>query len=183
MSRIIARRHRQAILGLFLIAILLIAGCAYPTRARGQNDAEIALWRGRLALRVAPAAPLAQGESGAQPQAQSFSASFELTGNAQAGELLLFSPLGTTLAELNWTAQTASLRTNGETRSFNSLAELLKQATGTEIPVASLFAWLAGENLATPGWLADVSQHSLGRVVARRSDPLPAVELRLVVEK
>ena len=79
--------------------------------------------------------------------------------------------------------QTASLRANGETRSFNSLAELLKQATGTEIPVASLFAWLAGENLATPGWLADVSQHSLGRVVARRSDPLPVVELRLVIEK
>ena len=179
----IARRHRQAVLGLFLIAILLIAGCAYPTRARGQNDSEIASWRGRLALRVAPEAPLAQGESGAQPQAQSFSASFELTGNAQAGELLLFSPLGTTLAELNWTAQTAILRANGEARPFNSLAELLKQATGTEIPVASLFAWLAGENPATLGWLADMSQHSLGRVVARRSDPLPAVELRLVIEK
>ena len=124
-----------------------------------------------------------QSESGAQPPAQSFSASFELQGNAQTGELLLFSPLGTTVAELSWTAKTASLRTNGETRSFNSLGELLKQATGTEIPVASLFAWMAGDNAATPGWLADLSQHALGRVVARRSDPPPAVELRLVIEK
>ena len=124
-----------------------------------------------------------QSESGAQPPAQSFSASFELQGNAQTGELLLFSPLGTTVAELSWTAKTASLRANGETRSFNSLGELLKQATGTEIPVASLFAWMAGDNAATPGWLADLSQHALGRVVARRSDPPPAVELRLVIEK
>lgn len=117
------------------------------------------------------------------PPAQSFSASFELTGNPQTGGLMLFSPLGTTVAKLNWTAQTATMLANGETRSFSSLAELLKQATGTEIPVASLFAWLAGDNAATPGWLADVSQYSLGRVVARRSDPLPAVELRLIIEK
>ena len=136
-----------------------------------------------MALRVAPDGPLAQGEPGAQPQAQSFSAGFELTGNAQTGALLLFSPLGTTLAELSWTAQTATLQANGETRWFGSLAELLKQATGTEIPVASLFAWLAGDDAATPGWMADLSQHALGRVVARRSDPLPAVELRLVIEK
>ena len=178
-----ARGRRHAVFAAFLIAIFLIPGCAHPTRATGLNDGENAVWRGRLALRVASDAPLAQGESGAPPPAQSFSASFELTGNAQTGALLLFSPLGTTVAELNWTAQTASMRANGETRSFGSLAELLKQATGTEIPVASLFAWLAGDNVATPGWLADVSQHSLGRVVARRSDPLPAVELRLVIEK
>ena len=136
-----------------------------------------------MALRLAPDGQPVQGESGAPPQAQSFSAGFELTGNAQTGALRLFSPLGTTVADLNWTAQTASMRANGETRSFDSLAVLLKQATGTEIPVASLFAWLAGDNVATPGWLADVSQHSLGRVVARRSDPPPAVELRLIIEK
>ena len=183
MSPLIARRHRHAIFAGFLTAILLIASCAYPTRARGPNDAETALWRGRLALRVASDGQPAPGESGAPTPAQSFSASFELTGNAQTGGLLLFSPLGTTVAELSWTTQTATMLANGETRSFSSLAELLKQATGTEIPVASLFAWLAGDNAATPGWLADVSQYSLGRVVARRSDPLPAVELRLIIEK
>jgi outer membrane lipoprotein LolB len=181
--RLAAHRHRHAVFALFTIAILLIAGCAYPTGARGLNDAETAQWRGRLALRVAADSPVTQGESGAQPEAQSFSAGFELTGNAQTGSLLLFSPLGTTVAEMNWTPQTATLRTNGETRSFGSLAELLKQATGTDIPVASLFAWLAGDNVPTPGWLADLSQHALGRVVARRSDPLPAVELRLAIEK
>ena len=189
MIRAVLDRSRSAVFAAILVAIFLIAGCAYSTRATGldlgfrQNDAENALWRGRLALRVAPEGVLAQGESGAQPQAQSFSAGFELTGNAQTGALLLFSPLGTTAAELNWTAQTATLTANGDTRSFESLAALLKQATGTEIPVASLFAWLAGDNAATPGWFADLSQHALGRVVARRSAPLPAVELRLIIEK
>ena len=147
------------------------------------NDGETALWRGRLALQVVSGSTLAQGESGAPAQAQSFSASFELTGNAQTGGLLLYSPLGTTVANLTWTAQTATMLANGETRSFSSLAELLRQATGTEIPVASLFAWLAGDNIATPGWLADLSQQALGRVIARRSDPLPAVELRLILDK
>ena len=141
------------------------------------NDGETALWRGRLALQVVSGSTLAQGESGAPAQAQSFSASFELTGNAQTGGLLLYSPLGTTVANLTWTAQTATMLANGETRSFSSLAELLRQATGTEIPVASLFAWLAGDNIATPGWLADLSQQALGRVIARRSDPPPVPRL------
>lgn len=183
MSRLVVYRHRYAIFTAFLFAIIFIAGCSYPTRARGLNDGETALWRGRLALQVATEGTPFQGESGARTQAQSFSASFELTGNAQVGGLLLYSPLGTTVAELSWTAQTATMRANGETRSFSSLAALLKQATGTEIPVASLFAWLTGDNVSTPGWLADVSQHALGRVVARRTDPFPAVELRLILEK
>lgn len=177
----LANRCRNAGLAIAIIANLLLAGCAYPRSAEGKNDAEIAQWRGRLALRVDPDNSAPSGNSG--EQSQSFSASFELTGNAQSGGLLLFSPLGTTVAELTWTAQTAAMRANGETRSFNSLAELLKQATGTEIPVASLFGWLAGNHVSTPGWLADLSQYGVGRVVARRSDPAPAVELRLIFEK
>lgn len=176
-------RYRQAVFLFILAAIFSIAGCAYPTWGKRQNDTENLPLRGRLALRVLPDGFVIAGEASAQPQSQSFSASFELTGNAQSGGLLLFSPLGTTVAELSWSAQTASMRANGETRSFSSLSEMLKQATGTEIPVASLFAWLAGDNSTTPGWQADLTQHPLGRVVARRSDPMPAVELRLIIEK
>ena len=173
------------------IAIFSIAGCAYSPWAKRQNDAQNAtenaaestILRGRLSLRVLSDASVTVGEAGAKPLAQSFSASFELSGNAQTGELLLFSPLGTTVAALNWSAQTASMRTNGETRVFSSLPDMLRQATGTDIPVASLFAWLAGDNTATPGWQADLTQHTLGRVVARRNEPLPQVELRLIMEK
>lgn len=176
-------RLRHTIFTLILFATYFIAGCAYSPWANKQNDAESSVFRGRLALRVLSDASVIVGEAGAQPQPQSFSASFELSGSAKAGALLLFSPLGTTVAELNWSEQTATMRANGETRIFSSLSEMLKQSTGTELPVASLFAWLAGDTAATPGWQADLSQHALGRVLARRSEPSPAVELRLIIEK
>jgi outer membrane lipoprotein LolB len=178
-----ARRYRHAGLIFIALAALSIAGCAYPTSEKRQNVAETEQWRGRLALRVSAEGLVASGEAGAEPQPQSMSASFELTGNAQTGALLLFSPLGITVAEMNWSAQTVFMRANGETRSFNSLSEMLKQATGTDIPVTSLFAWLAGDNATASGWQVDLTQHALGRIVARRSVPIPAVELRLIIEK
>jgi outer membrane lipoprotein LolB len=151
-------------------------------RATSQNDSKMApdsSWHGRLALRIEPDESRAVGPA----QAQSFSAGFNLTGNATVGELTLYSPLGTTMATLSWTPQTAQMQAQGETRQFESLNAMIQQATGTNIPVAGLFSWLAGENVTVPGWQADLSQFSVGRLVARRSTPLPAVELRLAVEK
>jgi outer membrane lipoprotein LolB len=118
-----------------------------------------------------------------QSQPQSFAAEFELTGNARIGDLTLFTPLGNTAAALSWTTQTAVMRANGDVRHFDSLEALIKQAVGTEIPVAALFAWLAGDNMAVAGWSADLSQHANGRITARRTDPAPLAELRVVLEK
>lgn len=153
-----------------LFAIIFIAGCASPARTAGPFDAENPAWHGRLALRIDSEQP------------QSFSAGFELTGNAQTGALVLTSPLGSTLAALNWTPHTAVMRANGELRRFDSLDALLQQATGAAIPIATLFAWLKGDNASTPGWLADLSQLEAGRLMARRTAPAPTVELRLVLD-
>lgn len=114
--------------------------------------------------------------------AQSFSAGFELKGNAQNGELSLYSPLGATIARLVWSPGDARLRWDGKERSFDSLDALTRQATGTELPLASIFLWLAGENANAAGWQADLRGLSNGRLVARRSAPLPTVEMRLVLE-
>ncbi len=160
--------RRRLISAISLFAIFLIAGCAQPTRVTGENVREI--WRGRLALRI---------ES---DQPQSFAAGFELSGNARIGELVLSSPWGSTLASLNWTAQTATLRANGIRRDYDSLDDLLTELTGTAIPIASLFAWLNGDNAAAAGWQADLSQLSQGRLLARRTQPAPAAELRLLLE-
>ena len=157
-----------------LFAALLITGCAVPTRTTSSNRTEMSPWRGRLAVRVEA--------DQQQTQAQSFAAGFELSGNAQAGELTLFTPLGTTIAALSWSAQTAALHKNGEVRTFESLDALIKEAVGTEIPVVALFAWLAGHNMAVAGWSADLSQHASGRITARRTEPAPPAELRLVLE-
>lgn len=156
---------------IIIFATIFIAGCAAPTRTIVSNESEVSLWRGRLAVRV----------ESEQPQA--FSAGFELTGNAQAGELTLYTPLGNTAAALSWSPQTAVMRSNGDVRHFESLDALIKQAVGTEIPVVALFAWLAGDNMAVAGWSADLSDHANGRITARRSQPAPLAELRLVLEK
>lgn len=156
---------------IIIFATIFIAGCAAPTRAIVSNESEVSLWRGRLAVRV----------ESEQPQA--FSAGFELTGNAQAGELTLYTPLGNTAAALSWSPQTAVMRSNGDVRHFESLDALIKQAVGTEIPVVALFAWLAGDNMAVAGWSADLSDHANGRITARRTQPAPLAELRLVLEK
>jgi outer membrane lipoprotein LolB len=163
---------KRSILGPWLIAtLLLIAGCAHPTRDNATNGLENSFWQGRLAVRID------------SDPVQSFSAGFELSGNAKDGELVLFNPLGGTVASLRWSAQAAVLRSNGETRHFDTLSELVQQATGTELPLAALFLWLAGDNATASGWQADLRELATGRLFAQRLDPAPRVELRIALEK
>lgn len=152
-------------------AFLLMTGCAVPIQVSRQDQSDAAPWRGRLAVRI---------ES---DQAHSFSAGFELSGNPQVGELTLYTPLGNTAASLSWTTQSAMMRRAGETHHFSSLAALMAQALGAEIPVAALFSWLAGDGVAAAGWSADLSHHATGRITARRIVPAPAAELRLVLDQ
>lgn len=158
-----------------MLATLWLAGCAVPRGSGSAGQPEAAPWHGRLALRIEADPP--------EAESQTFSAGFELIGNARVGELTLYTPLGSTAAALSWSPQAAVLRSNGEVRHFESLDALLKQAIGTEVPVAALFAWLAGDNLTVAGWRADLSQHANGRITAQRTQPAPLAELRLVFER
>lgn len=151
--------------------MLFLSGCSVPIRTSLDPQDGIQPWRGRLAIRVLSEQP------------QSFSAGFELAGNAATGELILYTPLGSTAAALSWSSGSATMRANGEVKNFSSLEALVKQALGVEVPVSALFAWLGGTNMAVPGWSADLSQHELGRVTARRMAPAPLAELRVVLEK
>jgi len=156
-----------------LFIILLLVGCATPT-SDNSNQSERPFWRGRLALRF----EAAQTQSGPQ----SFSTGFELSGNPQTGQLTLYTPLGTTAATLSWSSQNAVLQADGDTRYFASLDASIKEVLGTEIPVTALFAWLAGDNMAVAGWQADLSQHANGRITARRTEPGPPAEIRLILD-
>lgn len=159
--RAAARRHVLAAL-----AALLLAGCAQPPRLAPAAQS----WRGRLALRVDSTPP------------QSYHADFELTGNARAGALLLSGPLGQTLARLDWTPAGATLRDGNGTRDYGSLDELSAQASGAPLPLTALFDWLAGRPADAQGWQADLSRLDAGRLTARRTQPEPAAELRLLLE-
>ena len=144
----------------------LIAGCATP----GGTGVTGPRWSGRLALQV-------EG----RPEG-SFTAGFDLRGTPQAGELELLTPLGGTAALLQWAPGRASLRTGGQpAREAASLDDLVTQATGTAIPVATLFDWLAGIPTAADGWQADLSERATGRLRARRLTA-PYADLRVILE-
>ena len=158
--------RRSLLLGSTATALVLM-GCA-PRRPPGPRSPEH--WSGRLSLSVR-----------SEP-AQSFSAGFELSGRAEAGELMLITPLGTTLAQARWSAGQAWLASGAQERRFNSIDELLRELTGTTLPLAALFDWLRGIPTEAPGWQADLALSAQGRLVARRASPGPLVELRLLLD-
>ncbi|MCZ2498020.1 outer membrane lipoprotein LolB [Xylophilus sp. Kf1] len=155
----------------------VVSGCASPRPAQTAQAAAATAqqeerWSGRLALQVEDA------------PSQSFYASFELTGDARAGTLSLTTPIGSTVAVLRWTPDGASLQQGSQpAQRFSSLDELAERATGTAIPVASLFDWLAGRPGQVPGWIADLSAQPDGRIVATRQQPLPVATLRVVLDR
>lgn len=129
-------------------------------------------WAGRISLQV-------QSEP-----AQSFSASFELKGQPEQGELTLISPLGSVLGVLRWSPGEAVLDSgNGKIQRFASVDELMAQATGAAVPVAALFAWLLGDPVSVSGWSADLSRHAEGRISAKRTQPAPQADLRVVLDR
>ena len=139
---------------------LLLAACATPPRSVPAPGVQS--WSGRMALTV-------QGRAG-----DSFSAGFELR---------LFNPLGGTVGVLAWSPGHATLRANGTTREFPSLDSLAEEVNGAPLPIASLFDWLAGKPTPVPGWEPDLSHVAEGRLSARRVDPPPVADLRLVFER
>ena len=149
--------------------LLLAAGCASPGGPPGADARQA--WSGRLSLRV-----------DSEP-VQTFSALFELRGAPQAGELILTSPIGNTLAQLHWAPGEALLKNGSQTRRFDSVDALIEAATGAVIPVGALFGWLAGREERVPGWRPDLSQVGAGRLQATRDSPQPRADLRIVFER
>lgn len=148
-----------------LVTTLLagLIGCATPPPSAPQDH----FWSGRLALSVAAEPP------------QSMSAAFELRGDAREGELTLLSPLGQTMAVARWSPAGATLQQGERTLIYAHMDELTEQLTGAALPLPALFQWLRGLATEVPGWSADLSGHSDGRILAHRLTPLPRAELRI----
>jgi outer membrane lipoprotein LolB len=163
---------RPARVAAFVLALALatLAGCANPRVAKAPADVTASSWSGRLALQVA------------EHQSQSFSAGFELRGNAREGDLTLFTPIGGTLALLSWAPGSATLNNGGHVQQFESLDALVTHATGSAIPIAALFDWLRGVNTPVPGWEVDLAQLKEGRLHARRLQPPPEADLRVAID-
>jgi outer membrane lipoprotein LolB len=149
-----------------LLLVMGLTACATPPRA----PSELPQWQGRLSVTVHSEPPSAM------------SASFALQGDARTGQLDLYSPLGTTVASLQWTPQAAHLHQGSRADQFGSLDELTEKTTGAALPVQALFGWLNGAPTATPGWSHDLSQLEQGKLMAKRQWPAPEVTLRIQLE-
>lgn len=155
-----------------LLCAALLGGCAQPVRQL-QADATLSSghWSGRMGLQVQ------------NSQQQSFSAGFELQGRPEQGILLVFNPLGSIIARLQWTAAGATLQQGERITESQSLAELIHQMTGSDIPVTALFDWLQGKNTEVSGWKTDLSNLAQGRLRADRFSPPPEASLRIVLDQ
>jgi len=154
----------------------MLEGCAGIKKTGNQKTPDQANWSGRLALHV-------QADSGISPaQDQSFSAPFELRGSARQGDLLFYTPLGSTAAAIHWTENTAVLQARGETREFGDLNQLIRDLLGCDVPVTALFSWLNGQPQEAIGWQVDLSQQSQGKILARRLTPGPPALLQVLLD-
>lgn len=155
-----------------LLCAALLGGCAQPVRQL-QTGAALSsnYWSGRMGLQVQDS------------QQQSFSASFELQGRPEQGTLLVFNPLGSVIARLQWTPTGATLQQGDRITESESLPELIKLMTGSDIPVAALFDWLQGKDTAVSGWKTDLSNLAQGRLRADRFSPPPEASLRIVLDQ
>jgi outer membrane lipoprotein LolB len=158
---------RIAWLGFCGWGLLNLAGCA--TRPPAADTA--AFWSGRMALQLQSTPP------------QNWSASFELQGSPAQGQMTLLSPIGTTLARLSWTPQFALLEQGQNTTESPNLQGLSQRLTGTDLPIAALFQWMAGQAADVPGWHVDLSAHPQGRLTVRRDTSAPEAILRIVLDR
>jgi len=167
-----AKARRLGAWLLATLALLWLAGCAAPPRA--PEEPGVPRWSGRLAVQI-----------DSEPR-QSVSAAFDLRGSPERGELSLFTPLGSTAAVMSWAPGRALLREEGRPpQDFVSLDALIDRVLGTPVPVPALFDWLRGTATAVAGWRAELSRQAdgqVGRVVARRHEPAPLAELRIVLD-
>lgn len=159
----------------------LLSGCATPRVPVAPGGDELA---GRLSVQVAAH----QG----QP-ARSVNGAFELRGSAERGELVLASPLGTTLARARWAPGSAQLESSEGNRRYPDLDSLATDALGEALPLAALFDWLRGRAWAGApharveggfeqlGWRVATERLPEGFVTATRA-AAPAVTLRARLE-
>ena len=146
--------------------LVLLSACATPNLSAPSAD-----WSGRMAIQVLKDPP------------ELLSASFELRGSAQAGHMVLLTPIGTSLASLQWQPDHARLEQGHQHIESHRLQSLAARLTGTELPIAALFEWLAGRPAVAEGWHVDLSSHAQGRITAERRSPSPATVLRIVLDR
>jgi len=176
--------------GAVALALLLQACASHPPPLPGH------VYAGRLAVRTDAAPDL---------PARSTSGQFELSGNASSGQLILTSPIGTTVARARWSDPVGTqgvpsrieLEADGTTTRYATLEEMMQRAIGDQLPLPAMFDWLSGHpwpdaparrsadggSFDQLGWHVDISQLAGNRLIdAQRPLPAPALHVRVKLD-
>jgi outer membrane lipoprotein LolB len=171
-------------------ALLLQACVSHPPPLPGH------VYAGRLAVRTdaAPGLP-----------ARSMTGQFELSGNASSGQLVLTSPIGTTVARARWSDPVGTrgepskieLEADGGTTHYATLEDMMQRAIGDQLPLAAMFDWLSGHpwpaapvtagdatgSFTQLGWHVDLAQFRDNRLIdAQRPQPAPTLHVRVKLD-
>jgi outer membrane biogenesis lipoprotein LolB len=134
-----------------------------------------------------------------QDPARGVSFGFFYQGQVDAGGISLMTPLGSQVAQIDWTRTSATLKRVGpggseEIRAGN-VDELAEAALGEALPLRTLTHWMQGQpdpihphaSASAPstfmqlGWLVDTSQHQQGRILAIRHGQPGRRDARILV--
>lgn len=174
-----------------LASVLWLQACvSHPPPLPGH------VYAGRLAVRTdaAPGLP-----------ARSTTGQFELSGNASSGQLVLTSPIGTTVARARWSDPVGTqgqpskieLEADGATTRYATLEDMMQRAIGDQLPLAAMFDWLSGRpwpaapvesgdatgSFTQLGWHVDLTQFRDNRLIdAQRPQPAPTLHVRVKLD-
>ena len=163
--------HRSTALWLLSLALLLPGCSLFSSKARLSPLAKQGHWEGRLQLRIL------------QEKPEQFSFNFDLQGSAEAGELTIYSPVGSTVAVASWTPSGAVLTEGNKQTQFESMEVLTMRLTGAALPLPTLMAWLNSNGPALEGW--QITSEKLPRsrrIFAQRFQPSPPLQLTLLLD-
>lgn len=175
------RGRRIALAGL----AALVAACASPPPVPA--PAAIDHWQGRFSLVLT--------EPGVERQQEKVQGRFDLRAHGERRSLVVFSPFGQTLAELEDRPGGARLTTSdGDVLEAGTAEDLLEQALGWRLPVGELPNWLGTRAtepvVADSDWRVEVTRRfedGRPRIIDARWPATPRVgsrelQVRIVVD-
>jgi outer membrane biogenesis lipoprotein LolB len=194
-----------------LTALLAMNACTSwqppkETWALGQTSSEnkpvIKRWSGHLSLKLEAWQNLA-ADGGSflfdlQGPMEKEQLHEQLHAQLQAGQLDISTPLGTLMASIRWSSDSAVLHTPDGQQRFDSLDALLQQTLGEALPISTLTHWLDGHadpalpaiatadtndtmRFGQAGWDIDAGQLTQGLLRATRTGTAQKRGARLVI--
>jgi outer membrane lipoprotein LolB len=156
--------------GLFLCAPPFLAGCALTPPAQKNNVVSTVFAEPVAGSADARSANfLLTGRAAVKGGKESFSGGVQWRHAERDDEILLLSPLGQTLAQIELNSAGASLTTSEHQSYYAADVEsLTEQVLGWHLPLMGLQYWVQGMN--SPSTAAEMDLNGDGRVVAIRQD-------------